>query len=209
MENIKEQFIKELINVLKDENEDRKYYEKRVLNIPYMVSALDQQLKNCTEFINELKNKKWVINGYDEDSTEGYTNGKIRILIEKENPESDYMIDTYEDYCYYIEFLYDERHWGYCDCNEEDQFYSKKYKCCGIGCDWNAPAFRITKEINLSYEKWDGYEKDYWEYEERYYSTSEEEKLAKEQLEKEQRQKYLEDSIFKMQQELEMLKFQC
>jgi hypothetical protein len=207
MSNIKEKFIQELINELNRENEGRIYYDKKPLDICYMVSVIEQKIEECEEFMQELSNKKWVINGYDEDYINGYTNGEIRILIEKpeEEKESEYLVDAFEDYCYYIEFLFDERMWGYCQCTPEDEGYNEKYKCCGVGCDWVAPAIRITKEVDLGYYKWEGYERDYWEYEKQFYKKEENKSKKVEEYKKQQRIKEIQRQIKQLQEELEKL----
>jgi hypothetical protein len=114
---IKEKFIKNLINELNDINE-RQLKEDSQIDVCWLVSAVDQQIDECKEFMNTISKYQYHINGYEEDHSQGYTNGKIRILIEKpdEEKESDYMMDAYYDYCYYIEFRDDERMWGYCEC---------------------------------------------------------------------------------------------
>ncbi|MGJ0846505.1 hypothetical protein ACR77J_07445 [Tissierella praeacuta] len=199
MDNIKDKFIMTLVDELNEINKDRTYNNKFPLDICFMTSVLDQQLENCKEFMGILENKNWLINGYERDEDDYYTNGRIRVLIEKpkEERKSGFLVDTYENYCYYIEFLEDNRPWGDCRCNSDYEEYNPKYKCCGIGCDWVAPAFRIVKEIDVHYDKWDGYEKDYWSYKERF---EENEKITKQQ-EKEQ----ILDHIKKLQDRLSEL----
>ena len=87
---IKDQFIKKLISTLNNENKDRIYHDKKTLDIPYIISVIDQQIENCKEFIDDITKYTYCINGYDEDYSEGYTNGNIKILIEKPNDEEKY-----------------------------------------------------------------------------------------------------------------------
>ncbi len=207
MNNIKEKFIQELINELNRENEERIYYDKKPLDICYMVSVIEQKIEECEEFMQELNNKKWVIDGYNEDYTNGYTNGKIRILIEKpeEEKESEYLVDAFEDYCYYIEFLSDRISQGYCQCTPEDEGYNKEYKCCGVDCDWVASAIRITKEIYLGYYTWKGLERDYWEYKKQFYKKEENKNKEVEEYKRQQRIKEIQRQIEQLQEELEKL----
>jgi len=180
----KDQFIQNLINTLNNENKNRIYHDKKPLNIPYIVSVIDQQIENCKEFLDDITKHTYDINSYDEDYSGGYTNGKITILIEKpkdKEEESEYINNAYYNHCYHIEFLHDERHWGYCECTPKDEGYNENYRCCGMGCDWNSPAFSIKKVISLGNYSWEGQEKDYWEYKEKFEAN---EKNINEEVEK-------------------------
>jgi len=201
---IKDQFIQNLINELNSENEDRIYHDKKPLDIPYIISVIDQQIENCKEFLDDITKHTYDINNYDEDNSMGYTNGKIRILIEKPDneKESEYMVDAYYNYCYYIEFTKDERHWGYCECEPEDEGYNEKYRCCGNGCDFTASAFRIEKVISLGSYAWKGQERDYWEYQEQFESNEQNKNKEVEKFKLEQEKQYLKDRINELQEEL-------
>jgi len=204
---IKDQFIQNLINELNNENENRIYHDKKPLDISYIISVIDQQIENCKEFIDDITRHTYCINSYDEDYSGGYTNGKIKILIEKseDEKESEHWVDAYYDYCYYIEFLHDERHWGYCECSPEDKGYNEKYKCCGNGCDWNSPAFSIEKIVSLGNYAWVGQEKDYWKYEEQFESNEQNKNTEVEKFKLEQEKQYLKDRIKELQEELSKL----
>lgn len=197
----KDNFIEKLIIELNSENKRRIIYDKEPINICFIVSALDQQLDNCKEFINILNNKEWFINGYEEDDTGGYTYGRIEVLIEKKSG----TIGALEDYCYYINFSYDDRNWGYCQCIPEDDDYNEVHKCCGNGCDWTAPAFNITKEIYVHSGEWDGLERDYWEYEDKFNKNQKNRSIEVEEYKKEQKRKNLEKQIKELQGKLDSL----
>lgn len=143
-----EKFIKELKTELKDVNEDRIYDKDfKQIDIPFVVSVVEQQIHNCEEFIKNITEHSFIVNGYEEDNNDGYTNGRIRILIEKKEDEkkSEYMFDAFENYCYYIEFLIDERY-----CSYDDR--------------WDASAFRLIKETDMYSGKWEGTYEDYKKY---------------------------------------------
>jgi hypothetical protein len=202
---IKDKFIRDLIDELNDVNERQLIYNNKTpIDVCYIVSVIDQQIENCEEFINDILKNKYYINGYDEDTSGGYTNGRIRVLVEKpdEEKESEYMMDAYYDYCYYIDFLLDERYWGYCECSPKDEDYNEQHKCCGNGCDWVAPAFSVTKSIGLVSGKWNGQERDYWEYEEKFKANEQNKNAEVEKYEKEENRKRIENQIKDLQEKL-------
>ena len=188
---VKDQFIKDLINKLNDINESR---EKK-LNICYLVSVIDQQIEKCTEFIYAISEYQYYI---EEDCTNRYTQGRIKVFIED-------IDDDYYKFCYNIEFTYDERLWGYCQCTPNDEEYNAEHDCCGCGCDWYATAFRITKEIDLGNFAWDGYEKDYWQYEKEFKLKQSDIAEELERLEKEKLKQSIEDQIAELQERLKQL----
>jgi len=204
---VKDQFIQNLIKELNNENEHMINNSKNPLDICYMISVIDQQIENCKEFLDDITKHTYCINGYDKDYSEGYTNGKIKILIKKteDEKESKHWADAYYNYYYCIEFLYDERHWGYCECTPEDKDYNEKYKCCGDGCDWNSPAFRIEKVINLGYCIWEGQERDYWEYKEQFESNEKNKNENVEKFKIEEKKQNIRDRIKDLQEELDKL----
>jgi len=201
---IKDQFIQNLINELNSENENRIYHDKKILDTPYIISVIDQQIKNCKEFLDDITRHTYYINGYNEEYSGGYTNGKIRILIEKSNneKESEHCTDAYYNHCYHIEFLYDERYWGYCECTPEDEGYNEKYKCCGYGCDFTAPAFKIEKVVDLGYYAWEGQKKDYWEYKEQFEANEQNKNEEVEKFKSEEKKQNLKNRIKELQEEL-------
>lgn len=213
MTTTKEKFIRDLIDELNDINDHAVKFngESPKVDVPYVISVIDQQLDKCTEFLEDISKNTYCINGFDEDTTGGYTNGRIRILIEKDDKkESDlttgvYYNYCYYNYCYYINFLYDDRMWGYCQCTPEDEGYNEKHDCCGNSCDWHAPSFRIEKVITIDSGSWDGQQKDYWKYEEQFLVNEQNKNVEVEKFEREQKRKNLENQIKKLQEELSEL----
>jgi hypothetical protein len=209
MSTVKEQFIQDLIRELNDINERELIPDdKKPIDVCFLVSVVDQKIEKYQDFMSDITKYTYCINGYEADNSGGYTNGKIRILIEKtdEEKESISIVDAYYDYCYFIEFLYDERMWGYCECSPEDEGYNEKHKCCGMGCDWYSPAFRLTKENYLGYSSWEGQEKDYWEYEKKFLANEKNKSEEVEKFQNKQRKKNIENRILELQKELEELK---
>lgn len=203
---VKDEFIRDLINELNEEN-SRNTKEKR-LDVPFMVSVVEQQLDNCKEFIADITEHDYYINGYDFDNSGGYTNGRIRVLIEKPQEEraSEMMYDAYYNYCYYIEFAFDDLYWGYCNCEPSDKGYVEKRRCCGSGCDWRAPEFNIEKSISLGGGRWEGLERDYWEYEKEFNADQDNKNTYLEEMKKKEEIEALKASIREAQTRLIDLK---
>ncbi|MNK43742.1 hypothetical protein D3C87_624590 [compost metagenome] len=205
---VKEQFIRKLIDELNNVNKHELFDEERApLDVCYMVSVIDQQIDDCQEFMDTITTYRYQINDFSHDNSGGYTNGKIQILIEKpeEEKSSEMMFDAFYDYCYYIEFDCDDRMWGYCQCKPGDEGYVEEYSCSGNGCDWSAPAFRLTKSIDLGGGKWDGYESDYWNYKKKFEENELNISREVEELNKKKEREYIEQQINELQGRLNSL----
>lgn len=202
MEYILNKFIDDLIKELKRENDDREYREKRKLNIPYIIAPIKQHLLDDVykEFLTNLSKYTYQIN-YNEDKFEGYTNGNVEINFYEKDSNDEYYTPA-EKFSYRIEFTRDERNWGYCECSEDDEDYREDKHCCGHGCDWSAPEFRMYKVIDVGIDSWDGDAHDFWDFEDDFYKSDKELADEKAKKDKELKIKYLQDSINKMQKEL-------
>lgn len=201
---IKEKFISDLIAELNRENESRVCNDKSPVDVCFVTSVVDQQLDNCKKFLDDITEHTYCINGYEKDTEDYYSNGKVRILIEKPESEreSNYMFDAFYDYCYYIEFTEDERNWGYCQCSPGDNGFNEEHGCCGNGCDWHAPEFRIEKVISLDSGRWSGSESDYWEYKKRFESKEQNKNDEVEKYKIEEKRKYLQEQIADLKKKL-------
>lgn len=197
MSEVKKKLINEIVEELNNENKRRIEDNKTPLDVCYMVSVLDQQIENCKEFMQDISTNKFIVNGYEEDNTGGYTNGKLTVLIEKpdKEKESEYIIDAYYNYIYEIEFGFDNRYWGYCECSPNDEGYNPVHKCCGNGCDWSAPAFSVHKIETLGSYSWCGLEKDYWEYEKKFNEDINNKNIEVEKFKKEQSLAYINKQV--------------
>jgi hypothetical protein len=208
MEYIVNEFIKEVKEILIDTNNERKYEEeKKQLDIPFMISALEQHLndKELISFITDLRDNQY--NLHYEDIIDGYYDyGKLTISLCSKREEDKNTHFTELDYSYSIVFSYDPREWGYCQCTEKDEDYRKDKGCCGHGCDWSAPAFSIIKEIQIGHQQdWNGDEHDYWEYEDNFYKSDKDLASEKAKRDKNDKIKYLQDNIKEMTKQLEEL----
>lgn len=203
MEYILNEFIKDLIKELKRENGDREYYGKVKLNIPYIIAPLKQRLLDdeYIEFLNHLSEYTYRIS-YNEDQSEGYTNGSINIFLYSKESEAEAWNTPEEKLSYTIEFTRDERNWGYCECEDGETDYREDKECCGHGCDWAAPEFRMNQVIHIGISSWCGNAHDYWNFEDDFYKSDKD--LAEEKAKKDEdlKIKYRQDNIDKMKKEL-------
>ncbi|MCA1021509.1 hypothetical protein [Halobacillus litoralis] len=170
--------------------------------VPYY-ETLYQHRDKLSEMLNEVNNFDSIGFEYQYDEEEYYTEGAIHLRFYKEdNDERPW--DIQPDYHFEIELLYDERYWGYCDCNPEDEGYDSNKKCCGNGCDWVAPQISVKKVSDLVFESFDGVERDMWELERKWNESLEEhnERVRQEQIER------LENNIKEFQEEVSRLKAQ-
>ena len=183
--NTLQKFIDILIEELKQKNEDRKLYDIDVdeLDIPFIISSLWQSFNNrendYKEFISDLENYS-EYNVIIEESKNDY-NGIIDVLISLVKYETldnteDFSFDNYNypDYDYRLEFSYDERNWGYCDCTPDMPDYREDKHCCGHGCDASFCAFELHKIVHVVKDTWHGDEHDYWDFEDEFYINDKE-----------------------------------
>lgn len=210
MEKIINTFIEEVITELKNESSYAAYYEKKEIDIPYLIAPLKQNLHKdeYKNFISDLTKYEYWVN-YEEDNSGGYTNGRVDVfLIDRvantQNTIS--LISSTQNFHYSIEFTIDERRLGYCDCTPEDDGYQVDKCCCGYGCDWDAPAFNIKKIEHIGNSSWAGFERNYWEFEDDFYKSDDE--LSKEKAEKDKAEKLknLESELSRIQDEISKLK---
>lgn len=196
-----QKFIEKLVDSLKYENTYRELRELKgkKFDIPFLISALWQDLtsnyEHYDEFCSDLRN-------YD----------NYNIVIEDDNYCTckacvDFFNEIMEalDFGYEIVFDYDERNWRYCECNPSDLDYREDKHCCGHGCDWNAPSIEVRKSFIVSNHSWDGDEHDYWDFEDKFYESDNEENERKMKEEREYKIKSLKETIENAQRELKEL----
>lgn len=189
-------FVCNLIEELKEVNDDREYHNKyhnkedhkQILDIPFIISSLYQSFENkeekYKEFIFDLE--KWC-----------------NYWFVVKNPSDDdwykiisIYVDSYDtEYHYELNFYYDERNYGYCECTPDMPDYREDKKCCGHGCDANFCTFELKKVIDIAGGSWQGDEHDYWEFEDSFYKADKAALEEKERQMKESRIKELKNRI--------------
>lgn len=201
-----EKFIKEVIAAITRENDERKYdCDKNALDIPFIISVITQHIKDkeYETFLNDLNKYNFSINYEDINIPYCEDYGKLSITLFEENKINNEYHYSDLGYTYGIILTTDKRDWGSCECSPEDDDYKEDKRCCGHGCDWDAPAFRIIKEIMIGHESsWNGDQHDFWDFENAFYKSDEELAKEKEEIEKIERIKYLDATIKSMQEEL-------
>ena len=200
-----QKFIEKLIKELKFENENRRPND-RPLDIPFLISVLSQDFNEnenrYAQFISDLENaiQYNILIGESANEHSGICRINIYFYIKDE----DYF-DSEANFEYYIEFAYDERYYGWCECKPNDPDYREDYGCCGHGCDWDAPKFKMRKSIFVSNHSWDGDEHDYWDFEDKFYSEDKEETEKRKNRERENKVRRLKETIENAQKELKEL----
>lgn len=199
------QLINKIIECLESENEDRKYYEKRLIDIPFNIVTLEQYLSDDTykELHNDLAKYDFDVHFVEDKDEKGYLKERyIRIYLYEKGNEEDYYCDYSTNFTYKITLDKDDRDWGYCECEESDKDYDARYRCCGHGCDWTAPAFSISKEIYIGRNVFKGDEHDFWDYRDEYNNITEVDKKELERLSKikqlEEQREYIENELKKL-----------
>lgn len=188
-----QKFFDELIRAIKSENEERRWHKKpkKELDIPFLISTLLQSMTK-----NEDKYKEFL------SDLEKYSD--YQITIHKSNNDWNGIVDAFvnlikytndedmrdcdiPDFDYELQFFYDERHWGYCQCTPDLEDYREDKQCCGHGCDATFCSFSLHKILNVTTDEWHGDEHDYWDFEDEFYKEDRElaEKKEKERKERE------------------------
>ena len=174
------QRLARLKDAVECENENREYEnlseddKYSILNIPFLISSLWEAFRaepntysDFIECLNKAYDYQILITEPDNDYY-GICKAIISFCV------SDNMCDGVEDYQYEINFNYDPRDWGYCECTSDMKDYREDKHCCGHGCDWWAPAFEMRKSFSVSNHKWHGDEHDYWDFEDEFYASNKE-----------------------------------
>lgn len=130
---------------------------------------------------------------------------KVNIFLYNEIENDDWKCLRESDSRYELTFNYDEHNWGYCECKPGDPDYREDKHCCGHGCDWDAPSIEVRKSFLVSNHSWHGDEHDYWDFEDKFYESDNEENQKKLIAEREYKIKSLKETIENAQKKLKEL----
>ena len=174
-----QKFLERLKYDLETENENREYENLSeddrysTLNIPFLISSLWEAFRaepnTYSDFI-ECLNKSYDYQIFIAEPDDDYY-GICKAIISFSTSSTDFICEEYQ---YEINFLYEPRDWGYCECTSDMPDYREDKDCCGHGCDWWAPAFEIRKSYKISNHSWSGDEHDYWDFEDEFYADDKE-----------------------------------
>lgn len=203
-------FLNKLADEMKTSNEMYIQEKEYPIDIPFYISILWQRIKDYPEkyetFLKDITYERnyeiyqktscdpsiWMVKifkTFDEYLEESEVNKNCEVI----------------KYEYEINFSFDERYWGYCECEPDDKDYREDHKCCGHGCDWTAPTVSIFKCYKYDSGEWEGDEHNYWDFEDSFYKDVLEEKARKEEEEKRLRIEELEKQIANCKNELDKL----
>lgn len=172
-------FLDRLADELKSENENREYEnlseddKYQILNIPFLISSLWEAFRaesnTYSDFIKCLNESYDYQIRITEPDNDYY--GICKAIVIFSTSGTKWISEVYQ---YEIDFLYDPRDWGYCECTPDMTDYREDKHCCGHGCDWWAPAFEIRKSYIMGRHSWNGDEHDYWDFEDEFYADDKE-----------------------------------
>lgn len=126
--------------------------ESMIVNIPFVISSLYDNLDKCEEFITDLMNHDGYSISYTHDSM--YNNGQLKVFIVGVNK-----------YHYILTFNSIDRYYGYCRCTPGMDGYREDKMCCGHHCDASFSAFTLEKCNKIATYQWNGDAHSYWDFE--------------------------------------------
>lgn len=192
-----DEFLEKLITEIKRESD--RFTAK---DIPYIIAPIWQDFKSnyekYIEFVNDLGKYDYCI--VFEDLPDEYIHSKLSVNFYNCTRPFNKV-----DFCYYFWISYDSRHWGYCECNPGDFDYREDKRCCGHGCDWDAPRFDMQKAYYVSTASWNGDEHDYWDFEDSFFKDDDELRKEKEEADRKQEIVDIKKSIENLQFQLKVL----
>lgn len=101
LEKVKHKLLSDILRCLKDENEDRAYYDLAGLDIPFMMSVLDEyMLYNYSSVLVDLDERGYEVCGFKNNTCkeeDGYVDGYFSIMVY----EKDYLYNIAKNEYYY------------------------------------------------------------------------------------------------------------
>lgn len=172
-----QRFLDYFIEELKRTNEDRKLYDIKELDIPFIISSLWQSFKNSPDkykdFISDLE--EWSDYNIGINESQNDYNDIIDVTVNLANyKDFEDSENWYPEHDYKFEFTYDARNWGYCECTPDMPDYREDKHCCGHGCDASFCSFELHKVLHVMEDTWHGDEYDYWDFEDEFYASDKE-----------------------------------
>lgn len=162
--------------------------------------TLMQNAKEFEDFIKDCE-KHYLDIRYEEDKLDGYSEGSFEFHLYEEHPYTEKGWQTKLNYYYKMTLLFDERHWGYCECTPDMEGYNEVHECCGVGCDWSTPSIQIDKIEYVGWVNFGGYQRDMWELEKKWSTYLK----AHEDKQKQERIKYIDEQIARLEEEKQRL----
>ncbi len=204
---VKNKFIEMLSNNLIVENNKRTSAHKSLLDVCFMVAAVDQGIQYYFEFMQTVANHSYELGNYIDDSSHGYTHGSIHIYVRKPSAGTTgkSILEQYFHYYYSLHFVEDRRYFGECRCTAAANDFNAEHNCCGKTCDWSAPKFYLQKNYNGGHFSWNGDQQSYWDYQNKFNRYILEKEIEHETYKKEHERKQLEKLLKQIQAQLATL----
>lgn len=131
-------------------------------DIPSIIACISQSLdKNestYVEFADDIEKQKYELHIIRDDRT--FNVCEIKVI--------------FDDFSYVINFSERFVSANYCMCTHNDKDYRSDKKCCGHDCDWYAPTFTLTKIFTISNHTWQGEQRNYWSFKDKFYAEQQE-----------------------------------
>lgn len=209
----KNEVLKTLLNKIINELPQCKDNNKH-LDTPLFVGALYQDFcredseKTYHELIEDLREYSdydIIFRDFGEDDFYNDQGITLVIILYEHEKHEDYNEYQPLDRSYEIILSIEDEYLGYCDCKPGDKDYREDKKCCGHGCDWAVPYFRIIKRTEMNFQRWKGDQHDFWDFEDAFYEKYLSEKQRKEKIEKEEEITRLKSELNEIKKKLNSL----
>lgn len=126
-------------------------FHEEFTKYPQTKIVLEDKVNDLNKYLSSVYKEETEVY-FDTDLEENYSGEAFAQLRFYDTKDGEVTID----------FYYDERSYGYCMCTPDMPGYNKLHNCCGHGCDWSAPAFRVEKSECVMGYRFDGDEADVW-----------------------------------------------